>query len=301
MLADQLRRASISRYTPVVALIIAVPVFAFIVAADSVSAYELSLSSFYLLVILGVGWFCGLPWAALFAFLSMFAQVEMGRLNESAVVDPVYFYVSNGNRLIAYLMVAWLISIIRTLYRRENEMARFDYLTGLLNKLGFDEQLRVEIARHRRDGNPFAVAYIDCDNFKSVNDTLGHAAGDTVLKAIAGMSRAHLRATDTIARLGGDEFAVILPCTGEFAALQAMNKLRKVLRSVNDKNRCQVTFSIGVGVFLDAPESVDSVISFSDEIMYQVKTAGKNKVLHRLYMAEAEAGRAAQTRRALAP
>lgn len=287
MLADQLRRASISPYAPVVALIIAVPIFAFIVTAEHVTAYELGFGSFYLLVILAVGWFCGLPWATLFAFLSMFAQVEVGRSNESAMVaDPLYFYLSNGNRLVAYLMVAWLISIIRALYRRENEMARFDYLTGIPNKLGFDEQLKVEIVRHRRDRNPFAVAYLDCDNFKAVNDALGHDGGDRLLKTIAQTARANLRATDTIARLGGDEFAVILPGTGEFAALQAMNKLRKVLVSIIEKNRRPVTFSIGVGVFLDAPENVDFVISFADNIMYEVKESGKNKVLHRLYMSE---------------
>lgn len=303
MLADLLRKASTSRYAPAVALSVAIPIFAAIVAADSVSAYELSLSSFYLLIILAVGWFCGLPWATLFAFLSMFAQVELGRLSEIAAADPVYFYVSNGNRLVSYLLVAWLISIIRSLYRRETEMARFDYLTGILNKLGFDEQLKIEIARHRRDRNPFAVAYVDCDNFKTINDTLGHAEGDRVLKTIAEAARANLRATDTIARLGGDEFAVILPGTGEFAALQAMNKLRRILASITEGRQWPVTFSIGVGVFLDPPENIDSVVAFADDIMYQVKTTGKNKVLHRTYVSEkAEAERRSiQAKRALIP
>lgn len=300
MLADQLRRASASRHAPIIALSIAVPVFAFLVVAEYVTRYELGLGSFYLLVILAVGWFCGLPWATLFAFLAMFAQVEIGRSDHGALADPVSFYVGNANRLFAYLLVAWLISIIRALYHRENEMARVDYLTRIPNKLGFDEQLRVEIARHRRDRNPFAVAYIDCDNFKSVNDTRGHAAGDRVLKTVAETARANLRATDGVARLGGDEFAVILPDTGEFAAVQAMNKLRKVLASVVEENRWQVTFSIGVGVFLDTPESADDVISFSDGVMYQVKTSGKNKVLHRVYVAEPTAW-LPKARRALVP
>jgi diguanylate cyclase (GGDEF)-like protein len=302
MLADLLRRASASRHAPISALSIAVPVFTFIVVAEYATQYELGLGSFYLLVILAVGWFCGLPWATLFAFLAMFAQVEIGRSDHGALADPVAFYVGNANRLFAYLLVAWLISIIRVLYHRENEMARVDYLTHIPNKLGFDEQLKIEIARHRRDRNPFAVAYIDCDNFKSVNDTRGHAAGDRVLKVVAETARANLRVTDVFARLGGDEFAVILPGTGEFAALQAMNKLRKVLATVVEKNHWQVTFSIGVGVFLDAPESTDDVISFSDGIMYQVKTSGKNKVLHRVYVSEsAAAERLPQVRRALMP
>jgi hypothetical protein len=79
----------------------------------------------------------------------MFAQIEIGRSGRAALVDPVSFYVANANRLFAYLLVAWLISIIRAMYHRENEMARVDYLTGIPNKLGFDEQLRIEMARHR--------------------------------------------------------------------------------------------------------------------------------------------------------
>lgn len=286
MLADRLKRASASPRAPAVALSIAVPVFLFIVIAEYATSYELGFGSFYLLVILAVGWFCGLPWATLFAFLAMFAQIEIGRSGHTALADPVSFYVANANRLFAYLLVAWLISIIRAMYHRENEMARVDYLTGIPNKLGFDEQLRIEMARHRRDGNPFAVAYLDCDNFKSVNDTRGHSAGDRLLRTIAGTSRRNLRATDTVARLGGDEFAVIMPATGEFAALQAVNKLRKLLSAAIEKNHRGVTLSIGVGVFLDTPESTDRVVSFSDNVMYQVKTSGKNRVLHRTYMTE---------------
>ncbi|MGQ0751374.1 MAG: GGDEF domain-containing protein [Betaproteobacteria bacterium] len=289
MLADHLRKASASPRAPVIALFIAVPAFVFLVAAEYATSYELGLGSFYLLVILAVGWFCGLPWATLFAFLAMFAQIEIGRTGQIAVADPAAFYIANANRLFAYLLVAWLISIIRAMYHRENEMARVDYLTGIPNKLGFDEQLKVEMARHRRDGNPFAVAYIDCDNFKSVNDSRGHSAGDRLLRTIADTSRRNLRATDTIARLGGDEFAVIMPATGEFAALQAVNKLRKLLSSALETNHRQVTLSIGVGVFLDTPETSDRVVSFSDNVMYQVKTAGKNRVLHRTYISESDA------------
>jgi GGDEF domain-containing protein len=78
-----------------------------------------------------------------------------------------------------------------------------------------------------------------------------------------------------------------MPATGEFAALQAVNKLRKLLSAAIERNP-QVTLSIGVGVFLDTPETSDHVVSFSDNVMYQVKTAGKNRVLHRTYISDAE-------------
>ncbi len=286
MLADYLRRISESKRTPPVALVIALLSFAFVVTVDSFSVYELRLSSYYLLIILAVGWFCGVSWAALFAVLSMYAEVHIGRESAYPLADSLYFYVSIGNRLFAYLLVALLVSIIRTLYDREISMARIDYLTGIANAKGFDEQLANEVARHRRNLSAFSVAYIDCDNFKTVNDTHGHAAGDRLLQLVANTCQSNLRRTDVVARLGGDEFAVILPQSGEFAALQAINKLSKQLTMVIAENESSVTLSIGVGIFLRAPESVEQIVSFSDQLMYRVKSTGKNKILHRVYEPE---------------
>ena len=113
-------------------------------------------------------------------------------------------------------------------------------------------------------------------------DYHGHAVGDRLLKLIAETCRSNLRRTDVVARLGGDEFAVILPQTGEFAALQAINKLSRQLASVIAENKPPVTLSIGVGSFLRAPDSVEHIVSFSDQLMYRVKTTGKNKILHRV-------------------
>lgn len=295
MLADYLRKISTSRRATPFALAIALLSFACVVTVDSVSAYELRLSSYYLLIILAVGWFCGVSWAALFAVLSMFAEVQIGREADYALANSLYFYVGIGNRLFAYLLVALLVSIIRTLYDREISMARIDYLTGIANAKGFNEQLANEVARHRRNLSPFAVAYIDCDNFKTVNDTHGHAAGDRLLQLVAATCQSNLRRTDVVSRLGGDEFAVILPQSGEFAALQAINKLSKALEMALAGNESSVTLSIGVGIFLRAPENVEQIVSFSDQLMYRVKTTGKNKILHRVYDPEkAAAGRPAR-------
>lgn len=283
MLADYLRRITTSKRATPFALAGALLSFALVVTADSFTSYELRLSSYYLLIILAVGWFCGASWAALFAVLSIFAEVQLGRQDDYPLSEPLYFYVSAGNKLFAYLLVALLVSIIRTLYDREISMARIDYLTGIANAKGFNEQLANEVARHRRNLSPFSVAYIDCDNFKAVNDTRGHAAGDRLLQLVAETCQSNLRRTDFVARLGGDEFAVILPQSGEFAALQAINKLSKQLAMVIAENESPVTLSIGVGIFLRAPENVEQIVSFSDQLMYRVKTTGKNKILHRVY------------------
>ena len=95
---------------------------------------------------------------------------------------------------------------------------RVDYLTGALDNMGSFEALGVELTRHRREAAPFAVAYIDCNDFTSVNDRLGHRAGDMLLGVIVDTLTRALRKTDIVARLGGDEFAVLLPKTGMAAA-----------------------------------------------------------------------------------
>jgi len=267
-------------------LVLAVVAFAAVVTADCLTAYELSLSALYVLVILVVGWFCGMWWAILFAFLSVFAQIQIGLSLGHEFSEPVYFYISNGNKLFAYLLIAFLTSTVRTLYERAKAAARMDYLTGISNSIGFYEKVSVEMARHRRNRHAFAVAYINCDHLRVINDGLGHSEGDRVLQVIGQTLKSKLRETDIVARLGGDEFSLVFPETGEFAALQVINKLRQELDLAMTAHEWPITFSIGVGVFPSVPQSVDRVIAFSDKLMHRVKALGKNKVLHRVYNPE---------------
>ncbi len=254
-----------------------------IVTADFFTSYEYSLSPFYVLVILAVSWFCGVWWGALFAFLSVFSQIQIGLLVGHRFSEPLKFYLANGNKLFAYVVIALLAAAVRTLYERAQSAARMDYLTGITNNMGFYEKMSIEMARHRRNQIPFAVAYIDCDNFKKVNDGLGHREGDRVLKAVGHTLKLKLREIDIVARLGGDEFALVLPQTGEFSALQVIGKLGQELDQVMAKHNWPVTFSMGVGIFPSVPENIDRVIAFSDKLMYRVKVLGGNNVLHRVY------------------
>ncbi len=278
-----LRKPASTRRETLVALVIAFVALATVVAVDYMTAFELSLSPLYVLVILAISWFCGIWWGGLFAVLSIFAQFEIGMLGGHRFSDPFYFYVSNGNKLFAYSVIAFLTSAVRTLYQRADAAARVDDLTGVTNRKGFYEKVSVEMARHRRNRYPFAVAYIDCDHFKVLNDGLGHAEGDRALEAIGHTLEAHLRETDIIARLGGDEFAVVLTQTGEFAAMQVIKKLREELDAAMTQHEWPITFSIGVGIFPSVPDTVDRAIAFTDRLMYRVKALGKNRVLHRVY------------------
>jgi diguanylate cyclase (GGDEF)-like protein len=278
-----LEKLACARPNVLVILLAALGAFAVVVTADYVTEYELSLSPLYILVTLAVSWFCGAWWGGLFACLSVFAQIELGLSMGHNFSDPVYFYISNGNRLFAYLLISFLAAALRRLYGRATDAARMDFLTGLINRMGFHERISVELARHRRHGYVFAVAYIDCDYFKVINDGLGHSVGDQVLQSVGQVLKAHSRESDIVARLGGDEFALVFPQTGEFEVLKAVTKLRQQLDSAMARNNWPITFSIGVGIFPSVPENADRVIAFADKLMYRVKALGKNRVMHRVY------------------
>src|SRR6185312_6159583 len=105
-------------------------------------------------------------------------------------------------------------------------LARIDALTGVANGRTFYDLARVELCRFQRTGRPFTVAYLDLDNFKQVNDRLGHPAGDDLLRRVAQVLRDNTRVLDVPARLGGDEFALLLPETDAEDALPVLSKLR---------------------------------------------------------------------------
>lgn len=269
-----------SRFTVKAAvLLLAFIALGIVVAADYLTAYELHLSTLYILVLLGVVWFCGPWWGGLFALLSAFAQAQIGLTAVTTFSEPVYFYVSNGNRLFVYLLVVLLVSMVRSNYARLQAAARIDFVTGVANSTAFYESVAVEMARHRRNRRPFAVAYFSCDYFKVVNEGLGRSEGDRVLNMIGGVLKNNLRKTDIVARLGGDEFAMVFPLTDEGEAVQVVRKLCAQLENAMAKHEWPITFSVGIGVFPQCPATADRTVGFCEQVMRRVKASGKNKVM----------------------
>jgi diguanylate cyclase (GGDEF)-like protein len=149
------------------------------------------------------------------------------------------------------------------------ELARTDGLTGLPNRRVWEEYLPLEIARAGRFPLPLTVGLIDIDDFKGLNDSLGHAAGDAFLKDVAVAWRAVMRETDLLARLGGDEFAVMLPnCDLDDAELL----MERLLSSVPDGRSC----SIGLARW-DGRESGDELLARADRALYEAKSGGRNQ------------------------
>jgi diguanylate cyclase (GGDEF)-like protein len=277
-------------------LAIAFVLFVLIGATDYITTYELALTPFYLLLAALVTWECGWKWGLVFAFLSFAFALALGEWGDSLYSQRVYLYVENANRLISYLVALVLTARLRQHHEAEKNSARLDYLTGIANQKGFYEALAVEIARHRRSTEPLALAYIDCDNFKLVNDSYGHKEGDRVLADIASALKTHVRKTDIVARLGGDEFALILVNAQLEQAQHIAEKLSDALKARMAANNWPVTFSIGVGVFPTIPESEDQIVGFADRTMYRVKAAGKNGVTAALYAQGPESGEPADKR-----
>jgi diguanylate cyclase (GGDEF)-like protein/hemerythrin-like metal-binding protein/PAS domain S-box-containing protein len=176
-----------------------------------------------------------------------------------------------------------LVSDITTRRREEKQLsylAFLDPLTGLPNRALFLDRLHETLAAARDDGRAFAVMVCDLDGFKKVNDTLGHEAGDAVLRAVARRLEEAVRASDTVARHGGDEFAVILSRVArpEDVTLVAERMVRAFDAPIliGDAS-CPVGITIGVATFPDGGDDIDALIGRADAAMYEGKRAGKHR------------------------
>jgi diguanylate cyclase (GGDEF)-like protein len=162
------------------------------------------------------------------------------------------------------------------------ELATVDGLTGLFVRRYFDTRLREELERARRYGTDFSVLILDVDDFKRLNDTHGHAAGDKVLREVAHVIRRNMRGVDVPARYGGEEFAAILPRTSALDAHVVAERVRQDIagtRVAVGEVALGVTVSVGVACFPDSgAESLDQLVALADQALYRAKQSGKNRV-----------------------
>ena len=164
---------------------------------------------------------------------------------------------------------------------RVSTQARHDPLTGALNRKGLEEAVEREISNVRRKDTPLCMSLLDIDNFKKLNDTMGHAAGDSALAHLAAVARECMRPQDTLARYGGEEFVILLPDTPLDKGIEAMTRLQRELTKkffLAGTEKILITFSAGVAQL--APDETGSdAIKRADKAMYLAKRAGKNRVL----------------------
>lgn len=159
-------------------------------------------------------------------------------------------------------------------------LARHDPLTDALNRKGLDEALLREISSMRRKETPLSISLLDIDNFKRLNDSLGHEAGDGALVHLANVTRANIRPSDTLARYGGEEFIILMPDTALEAGIEVITRLQRELTKaiyLSGNDKVLITFSAGVAQ-VGSDESGSEAIKRADQAMYLAKRAGKNRV-----------------------
>ncbi len=160
------------------------------------------------------------------------------------------------------------------------ERAEKDYLTGIFNRRTFFELLEAEVERARRYERPLSLVMLDIDHFKKINDTHGHAVGDTVLKETTRIVQKSIRQTDVFARIGGEEFVILAPETTLQGTLELAGKVRGAMESASMLPQGgKVTISFGVAE-LDATVTIDELLKRADEALYQAKGNGRNRVEH---------------------
>ncbi len=172
--------------------------------------------------------------------------------------------------------------------------SRIDSLSGVYNRASFDQQMRAEIKRSRREQRALALVLLDIDHFKQINDTLGHLAGDQAITAVANVIKQQLkRPADKVCRYGGEEFALILPATCLQGAEQLAEQIRLALQNCPltlNGQPYQLTISAGCYAAAPAADSDnDEYIRFADAALYRAKHAGRNQVHSYPFAAKAPA------------
>jgi diguanylate cyclase (GGDEF)-like protein len=262
---------------PVVALLTGLGILA-VAAVDFASGVELRVYPLYYLPLSFAAWYLGRSWTVVAAGLCTVAWMGSNYLAGLTYSVPGVWVFNTAMHGASFLVVGLLLAELKNALAHEKELNRLDPLTALPNARAFHEEARRMLSAGRRKQRPVTIAYIDLDNFKAVNDTHGHHAGDELLVRVAEAIRRCTRITDLSARMGGDEFVLLLPETGPAEARMAFDRLRGFIAHTLAKTPYPVTASIGGVVFVTAPESVEAMVRVADERMYAAKAAGKNRV-----------------------
>jgi diguanylate cyclase (GGDEF)-like protein len=239
----------------------------------------LSFAAVYLLPVAVCAWWAGFSPGALVAIASAFAwcAVDLAAHPEAPPAAAAW----NGvTRFGILALVASLAARLHAGVLRERRLARTDVLTGAANGRHFYEAVAAAADHARLTRRPLTLAYLDLDDFKQVNDRLGHAAGDAVLTYVAQTIRADIGTSGLLARLGGDEFALLLPATGAEAAAALLNRLHNRVTSGMAEKGWPVGLSVGAVTFPRPGEDVDRMVQRADALMYGAKRNGKGRVEH---------------------
>lgn len=244
---------------------------------------NLGMSIFYVLPIAALTWYVQSRLGYLAGITSAFLW---GLAEARRFPDGFHAFLMGWNTLVRlsfFLLIVFLLVELKSAYQQERRLAQTDSLTALLNRRAFTDMLEREIQQSQRYGFAFTLAYLDIDNFKQVNDQLGHAEGDRLLQKVADVLTQEYRASDYHARLGGDEFAILLAQTNQKQATPALQRLMVGFSSL-EASIPAIGFSIGAVTFQETlPESAEKALAAADKVMYAAKSRGKNQLIQAIY------------------
>jgi len=259
-------------------LAIGLTVVAGLAALELSEGREVPLMDFFLFPVAALGWLARSQWyryaiALITAAVTLdVALLATAHANVGAVAASV------AARSILYLTVVSVLGAMRRMHAQRDAEARTDELTGAANLRALRALAEGEIERSRRSGHELSLLYLDIDDFKSINDRLGHAAGDRALRNVGRALRRAARSVDTVARLGGDEFAVLMPEADSSDASVLADRLQRELAGMGASDGLPLSCSIGQVTYLVPPASSGELLRVGDELMYLAKTHGKDRV-----------------------
>jgi diguanylate cyclase (GGDEF)-like protein len=255
---------------------IAIGLMLCVAVGDDLTGADVSFTLLYLGPIGFATWFVSLPAGI---FLSVASALASLAVDLSTRTIPLAGIIVAWNVLVqlgVFLALVVLLAALKGRLEAEQQLARTDPLTLVWNRRAFVEMAGVELERARRTGRPLTVAYLDADDFKSINDRLGHAQGDALLVTVAATLRGGTRAVDSVARLGGDEFGLLLVDTDGETAKALVERVRADLAARVGEQGWTVSFCIGAVTFAAPARSVDEMLGHADQLMYAAKRAGKD-------------------------
>lgn len=247
-------------------------------AFDYITGVESSFSIFYLLPIALGSWYANRTAAFTIVVVSAIVWLDLDLLT-GHIYSTRWIALWNTLVLLGFFLITFfLMTTLKDHLKKEESLSRTDALTGINNLRAFQEWLSYHLASSDRFNHIMALGFIDLDDFKRINDSLGHSTGNKVLRAVGEVLSSTVRSTDIVARLGGDEFAVLAPDTELAGAVSLFNQLHERLLEKMKIHSWPVGFSIGVAVFTSPPESEDEAIRIADRLMYKVKAGSKNRI-----------------------
>jgi diguanylate cyclase (GGDEF)-like protein len=245
---------------------------------DYYTGYEISISIFYIIPVSLLAWYVGKIGAVLCSMFCVGIWISGDLLAGLPYGNPFVVAWNTLTSLLILLIISYFLSLIKKMYDRERMSARIDPLTCISNRKYFYEAVGYELHRAARFTSPVSLVFFDIDNFKKVNDSLGHDEGDRLLVSFAATVKANIRSFDVIARFGGDEFVLFMPSTDMDQGRTAVEKLRGLFDAVARENSWPVSLSVGVVTATGRGTDIDALVNYADNLMYEVKKSGKNMI-----------------------